>query len=835
MGMFTPQTSTETDPIARSLQRAATVVSIFAVSLLPLIFVPIQGVPVFDGKIYLAALGVSIALVFSALLVLRVGSLTVPTIGTLAAGWAVVLVSALSAALSSDVSDSLLTLSGGAYTTVTLMVAMLMMTVVMVLAQTARAGKWLLSALMGSVGLLMVWHTLRLLTGSDLSFGLFPQQTSSVAGGWNDVAILAAGFVLAALLTVGHAGLKNWLRWLLFGGVLLSLFILVVINNSVLWSLLGIVSLTIVVMAISRRQVETTPSLLQQGGSGWLLALAGAVFSATLIVLFGGSVLQNALNTATDSAFVEVRPSIDASLDIVRGVWSEDALTGVGPAKYQDAWRVHKSESINTTIFWNTNFGTGHNFMLTQAVEVGVLGLLAWFAFFGAFIVSGVRTFLTTATQFKDTHYQLALTAYVLAFFVWVCLFTMNPGVPVFLIAAALTGAYLGLSLTLRPRRVLAVSILKNQRLGFVLVASLVVILIGVLWFLQLMTQQVIAATIQNQALQTTEGEISDVTDRLANALTLSRNDNIARTKAQIHLRQMQSLLQVVEPTAEQQEAFQFATRDAAEASQVAVALDPTNPANWYARAQVFTTLAQAQVEGAAAIARDAIEQAAALDPKNPQPWYLEAELAVVEQDVDTARTAVTEAISRKPDYTPALFLLAQLEIAEGNVEDAITVTESIISFDRNNPARYYQLGVLYQSIDENEQAIAALSRAIGIDADYANALYIRGVLYAVEGNQDAAVADLARVLELNPESELVEAQLEAIRSGSIERSQASNEAALEELDAAEPAQDADSLSEAAAETDLITTTTNAPETDGVEEATPAADEAAPEDAATTE
>jgi tetratricopeptide (TPR) repeat protein len=655
-----------------------------------------------------------------------------------------------------------------------------------------------------------------------------------VAGGWNDVAILAAGFVLAALLSVGHTALKNWVRWAMLVGVLLSLFVLVVINNSVLWALLGVVSLTIVVMAISRRQVETTPSLIQQGGGGWLLALAGVVFAATLAVLFGGSVLQNALNNATNSSFVEVRPSVGASLDIVRGVWSEDALTGVGPAKYQDAWRVHKSESINGTIFWNTNFGAGHNFILTQAVEVGVLGLLAWFAFFGAFVVSGVRTFLLAPTQLKDTHYQLALVSYVLAFFVWICLFVMNPGVPVFLIAAALTGAYLGLSLTVRPRRVLTISILKNQRLGFVLVASLVVVLIAVLWFLQLVTQQLMATTIQNQALQLSAGELSTVTDRLGNALTLSRNDNIARTKAQLHLREMRTLLQVAEPTTEQQEAFQFATRDAAEASQRAVVLDPTNPANWYTRAQVFSTLAQAQVEGAIDIARDAVARAAALDPKNPQAPYLTAELAVIEQDVDAARAAVTEAITRKPDYTPALFLLAQLEIAAGNVEDAITVTESIISFDRTNPARYYQLGVLYQSINENQQAIAALTRAIELDANYANALYIRGVLQAVEGNQGAAEADLARVLELNPESELVAAQLEAIRTGTIERT--NNEATLEELDEAEPAQDAESISEAAAETDLVTTTTNTPTGDDEAEAetSPAAEETT-EEAATTE
>lgn len=823
MGMFTPQTSVETDPIARILQRIAALFSVVTVGLLPLLFIPFNGVPILDGKVYLAALGVSIALIFSALLVFRVGTLSTPASGTLAAGWVVVLVSALSAALSGDVSDSLLTLSGGSLTTLTLLVVLVVLTVMMVLAQSARIAGWMLTALMGASGVLLLWHSVRLVTGADLSYGLFPGQTTSVAGGWNDVAIIAAGYVLATLLTISRATLKSWLRWVLLGGVALALFMLIIINNEVLWSILGVVSLTIIVMAISRQQVETTPALIKDGGAGWLLAAASTVFIATVVMLFAGSVLQTTLNEATNSSFVEVRPTVAASLDIVRGVWAEDALTGVGPAKFADAWRVHKADSINTSVFWDTSFNAGHNFIVTQAVEVGVLGLVAWLVFLGGLVVSGVRTFIASGLQTKDQHYQLALVAYVVALLVWICLFAMNPGVPVLIIAGALTGMYLGLSLTLRPRRVLTVSIIKNQRLGFVLVATLVVMIIGVLWFLQLMTQQVIAATLQNRALQTTDGTITDVTDRLTDALTLYQSDSIARTKAQIHLQEMRALLQLTEPTVAQQEDFQFATRDAAEASLLAVTLDATEPSNWYTRAQVFSTLAQAQVEGAGDIAQQAVDQAAALDPKNPRPAFLRAELALIEEDLTTARAEVTDAIRRKPDYTPALFLLAQIEIAEGNVAQAIGVTRSLAQLERTNPARYYQLGVLHQALEQNQAAIAALSNAIALDPDYANALYIRGVLYALEGEQAAAEADLARVLELNPDSELVASQLAAVQGGALEQAgrTVTNDAALQELNDSQVPDDVAGISEAAAETDLITTTTNAPDVDDESEGEP--------------
>jgi tetratricopeptide (TPR) repeat protein/O-antigen ligase len=820
MGMFTPQNSSATDSITRFLQRLITVSGVGAVGLLPVLFIPIVGTPLFDGKIYLTTLLISITLILSTFLVLRVGSLTIPASATLLSIWGVVLVSALSAALSGDLADSLGLLSGTLYTTVTVMVGALVLTVMTVIGQNYKVSSWILRSLYVATGLILVWHTFRLLTGADLSFGLVPSQTSSIAGGWIDVAVLGAGFILATLLLVSHSTQRITVRWLLLAVVMAALFVQLVINNFVLWLLLGVVSLTIVVLAISRLQVETTPSLLKQnGGGGWLLSIAGVVFVAALVVLSGGNLFQGALNSATNSTFVEVRPSVSASFDIIRGVWAEDALIGVGPAKFQDAWRVHKSETINNTIFWDTNFASGHSFILTQAAEMGLLGLVVWLSFFGLFVLSGIRTFLLTPVQYKDTSYQMALTAYVTALFLWMCFGVMNPGVSIFMVAAALTGTYIGLSFTIRPRQLKTISILQNQRLGFVLVASLVVIMIALVWFLQQITQQLVAHTMYNRALQTS-ASIEEAVAGLSQAFAIRNDDAIARTNASIRLQEMRSLLLIEEPTTQDQQAFQVATRDAAQSSQVAAQIDISNPQNWYTRAEVFATLAQAQVEGAVEVAADAVERVAALDPKSPRPDFLRAELAVITGDMATAREHVVRAIQRKPNYTPALFLLAQLEIAEGNVPEAITVTESILSFEPNNPARWYQLGVLYQAAEENVQAIAALSEAIALDSDYANALYIRGVLLALEGQQVEAEADLQRVLDLNPGNELIEGQLQAVQSGTISR--AANEAALEALDEVGEAVDTDALLEAAAETDLVTTTTmvsnDSAEDDSVEE-----------------
>lgn len=815
MGTFSPQTSDNQDAIARILTWVTRLSLIGAISLLPIFFLPFQNIPLLDGKVYVVAVLLSIALIVSALLVLRVGTLDVPASASIAAAWLVLVAAAVSAGLSGDISDSLTSIFSVGYTVSILGIGFLLLTVVAVVARHYVTALWVGRLLYMVSGVLLWWHVVRLLSGWDLSFGLFPTQTSSPFGNWADVALIAAGFVLVSLLVVGQTALALWQRALIVLTVMAATFILLVINSTWLWVVLGVVSLTVVVMAITRRQNEPTQSMLPDtaNNAAWLLATAGVVFVGSLLVLLGGSNLQGKLSTWTDSTYVEVRPSMTASLDIVRNVWSSELLTGVGPNRYADAWRVHKSEAINQTIFWNSNFNTGHSFMMTQAVENGLLGVIAWLAFFALLIVSGVRTFLLTTVPYKDTAYTLALVSFIVGLFVWVSTFFVNIGVPVFLLGLACTGLYIGLSFAIRPRQLFSLSLVNNQKLSFVVVATLVLTIIVVVWFLQQMTEQLSASTAQNRILSQSDVTVEEISQALSEVFTTYQNDTTARADALLHIARMQQLISVENPTAEQQQAFQQSSVAAINSSNVAARIDPTNPDNWYTQARAYILLARAEVEGASERAQAAIDQLKQLDPKSPQPDYLAAELAVIASDAQAARAAATAAIQKKRDYTPALTLLAQIEIGEGNVGDAIAVTESVLSFEPQNPARWYQLAVLYQANQQTAETLAALDRAIALDADYANALYVRSIVRYNNGDADGAEADMQRVLELNPDNASVQQQLEVLRSGVAPTVSDSAEAG-ETLSEETTERDPENISDAADETDLITTTTNTGDTE---------------------
>lgn len=808
MGMFTPQTSQQNDAITKALTLITRVSLAAAVALLPVVFIPLTSVPLIGGKVLITALLLGVIFVIGSLLLLRVGTFTIPNSATVGAGWLVVAALLVSAGLSGDVGDSVRVIGTSGFSAGVAALCFAMLTIAAAAACNVRSATWAVFGLFATSCLLLLWHAARLLTGSDLSFGLFASATSSPLGGWLDVSILAAGVTLGIFLLAAQSTLAAWLRW--SAGVVLvaAILLLFAVNNTILWILLGIVSLTIVVRTITQRQHSTTPSLLSGGehSNGTLLVFAGIVFVASIMVLFAGNSLQDQFTPLQDTPFVEVRPSVAASLDLVTNVWSEDVLTGVGPARFADAWRVHKANAINQTIFWNTDFNTGHSFILTQAVESGLLGLAAWLLFFGLLLLSGLRTFIFSSGTPKDIRHKVAFTSFVLAAFVWSTVFYMNPGISLLLLAAALTGLYIGLSLDIRPRHVSTVSLLHNQKLGFLVVAVTVVGIILAIWVLQLMTEQLIATSARNQALSNNTS-VEAISRQLSDSFVRYSDDTTARASALLQLRQMQALMNIQEPTPEQQQAFQSAVVNAVNAATVAAEVDPTDPRNWYMQVQVYATLARVGVEDALARAETALASARALDPKSPQPDYLAAQLAMLRDDSATAREFATAAIQRKRDYTPALLLLAQIEINDGNVAEAITVTESVLSFEPNNAARWYQLGILYRANEQTDQALAALSRAIEIDADYANALYIRGVALAEQGETEAALRDLQRVQELNPDNQQVAQLIASVEAGPVEVPTAST--TVEALPDEETERNPESISEAAQETDLITTTNN--------------------------
>ncbi len=811
------------DSIETTLRGIAYNVFIGAFGLLPLLFLPVAYAPFDYTKTLFIVLAVLIAVIFFSLSVLRSGKIAIVKAWPLFALWAVTLATFVSALLSGDMYDAIIGDNMGVHSALFVGLIALIASFISILGQNKTFIMRTYIALAGSAVILGLFQFLRIVFGADfLTFGVFTSNTNSVFGGWNDLALFFGLTILISLVALEQLPLTKMGRGLFSAVVGVSLIMLAVVNFFAVWLVLALVSLMVLMYALTKdRLMAAGPTF----GNKPNIAVSSVVVSAvvfvfSLIFVIGGTVVGGAVSQISGITYVEVRPSLEATIDITRQTYQENALVGIGPNKFVDAWRLYKDQSLNETIFWSTDFVTGSGYITSQFVTTGVLGAFAWLAFFVLFVWSGLRMLFKVSMPDKFWYF-IGTSSFVAATYLWGMSFVYTPGATVLLLTALFTGITCAAGAALTKERIFTWSIEQNRRAGFVLVGIIMLVIVGSASSLYYVGRHYAAVYTFAGAVSGLDGSttLEQVEQRIAQSFTMVQSDQFARQIALFQLAKMNALIGVAEPTPEQQQEFQLAAANGVNAAEEAVGIDPTDPLNTSTLGGIFSVLAAAGVDGARDRARDAYNAARAQDPKNPSYALLEAQLLARTGSVPEARAKIAEAVNLKNNYTDALFFLTQIDVAEGKVADAIATTQSIISLEPNNPARYYQLGVLLSSDQKLDEAIVAFERAVALDSNYANARYFLALGYLEKDNRDAAVEQLEVVLSLNPGNQQVESLLNDIRSGRQFESASTASTSEQVVETDSPVDSADGT----------VTTTEAPETSLISPVNPVEEgEAAP-------
>lgn len=832
------------DTIAERLFSAAQYTLVVVFGLLPLVFVPVAAAPFEYSKSVFVLVGVLFALILTSLSVLRSGSVSLPRSLSLLLLWGIALATLISALLSEDFRDALIGDTFGAHTAA--FVALLALTAsAWAIIGTNKATVMRFYVLLAASALILaLFHILRLIFGTTpLSLGIFQGNVATPVGGWNDLALFFGLTVLLSLVVVQQLPLTRWGK-ILFGVLpLAALVMLGVINFTSVWVVLGISSLILIVYSLGRhRFLGTSAASMDEASSvrtnalALLLTLIIFLTSATFFV--GGGAIGSVISDVTSISYVEVRPSIEATANVARNVYAENALVGNGPNRFTDAWRTYKDPAINSTIFWDTNFNSGNGYLSTFFVTTGALGTIAWVGFLITFLFFGLRT-LIRAVNPDPMWYFVATSAFVGAAYVWLMSLIYTPGPTILFIGAACTGIVILAGAKLGTRGSLNITVGVDRRTGFVLTLVTMGVIIGSVATLYNVGRHYAAAYNFNQSIIMVAPGVSldAVEAKIGQAFSLYESDTYARRIAEYKLTRINTLLGVAEPTGEQQQQFQRAVQEGIGVAQLAIDLDTTDPRNWATLGSLYSILVSADVEGAYERARNTLERARDLDPANPERRLALAQLETRANNLDQAREYANEAIDLKQNYTEALFFLTQLEIRTGNVNAAVASARAIISLEPQNPARHYQLGVLESSRGNAEAAAQSFERAVALDPDYANARYFLALAYDEQGRSSEALNELQRVLELNPGNENVLSLIEQINStGSIQTESAFDTDAPPVSDGAATVDDAgDVTTDGAPDTPLLSpVNATAPDEENSEGSAPSNSEAAADPSATS-
>lgn len=751
--------------------------------LLPIFFIPSLSVPFSFTKSLLIFVSILAAFFLFLISKLKRGEIVLPRNGIALVAWALPATYLISAIFSGNSGISYLGQGFEIDTFGFIAVMTLMLSIVPFLLKTKESVFRIHIALLLSFVILAMFQGLRLIFGADfLSFGIFTTATSNLLGKWNDLGIFLGLTTILSLITIEGLPLNKMSRLILFIILGASVLFLAIINFFPVWIITGLFSLGLFVYSLSKsalrsgsggnnKSEEQGVKISANSSKSKTLVPSVVVLAVSMAFMVAGSSLGGYITSVFNISQIEARPSWQSTIDITKQTYKENLLFGSGPNTFASQWTKFKPQSINNTLFWNSDFNSGVGFVPTSFATAGLLGGFAWIAFFIFLLYSGFKNLIVFAIEDRASYY-LSLSLFLGSLYLWVFTIIYIPNVVIITLAFLLTGMYIA-SLRHIPGTQIEkeINFVSNPRIGFISILTLTVLLLVSAMSLYMVGGQYASAVFFQSSLVSAnvDGNINEAEQKVKSAIKFGNNDRYYRLAADINLAKINQVLADSKRSVDERRAeFQATLASAISNSQKAIEIDNKNYQNWAMLGRVYGSVVPLGVEGAYESAKRSYEEALGLNPHNPEIFLTLArlELAKDQNNIAGAKEFIGKSLEKKSNYTEAIFLLSQLEIQAGNIESAIKSVEAAVVIEPNNPVYFFQLGLLQSNKGDNEKAIFALERAVALNPQYSNARYFLGINYFNMGRAKEAIEQFSVVSDLNPSNEEVKAIIGKLKSG---------------------------------------------------------------------
>ncbi|MDO8573011.1 MAG: tetratricopeptide repeat protein [bacterium] len=588
---------------------------------------------------------------------------------------------------------------------------------------------------------------------------------ANLIGKWTDLATFSGLILIVSLSAFEIIALRKTLKIFLSVIMALALTVLIIINFSLLWIIIGLFSLVISVYMLSfslGNGKEGTSLTLRK----FPIASLGILLLSLICVLGSGMVNDVRSRTIPINIPTEIiRPSWQGTFEVGKSALREDPIFGIGPNRFLNTWLSYKPSEVNQSTLWDVDFDSGIGLIPTFAITTGAIGIIAWLLFLGLFLYCGFTAILSVAVG-KISHYLL-FSSFLGALYLWIVSLFYVPNIVIFSLAFLMTGVFIAVLTEAGIGKNYNFSFLKDPRVGFISVLTLILFIVGTVAGGYFLFQKFLSVvSFQKGLIASQRGDIEKTLESISRAITLSEYDVYYRNLSAaniVHLKGILSQEGVSQDTIKTQ--FQSESRYVIANALRARDLDPTNYQNWVALGNAYETLAPFGVEGAHEEAKKAYDKAITLNPKSPALLLARARIDL-DKNKEESKKYIAQALALKSDYTDAIFVLSQIQADEGNLKSAIASTEVASVISPNSIGVFFQLGFLRYKNRDWQGAISAFERALELSPLYSNARYFLGLSYDKLGKTSSAIDQFKKIQELNPDNAEVREVLLNLRAG---------------------------------------------------------------------
>ena len=613
--------------------------------------------------------------------------------------------------------------------------------------------------------ILSVFELLNIFIGFDHFFPGLLQSISSgnLVGSWNNFALLFGLIILLSLFSIEFLKVKKLYSVAQYFLLLSGLLFLIVINNPLVWLLVGIFSIIIFVYSVSIQQAGI--KVVHGGGDTKRFPFV------SLIVVFicfsfivGSNSLGSLISRYVNLQNSEVRPSIVTTGHIAFKSIRHNPFFGTGPNTFGIDWALWQPKDIAQTVFWNSDFSNGYSTMATFIVTTGILGLLSWILFFVIFVIRGIQS-LRVALKDPLSNYFI-LTTFMMSIYCWITFIIYTPNILILMLAFLSSGTLVGILVFKNVIEIKEFSFLNDPRNSFFAIFSLMVLMMATLFVSYLYIEKFTSVIYFSKGLNTnnTMESLNHSEKMIINAISLDKNDTYYRTLSQIYIAEIGVLVADNKLSQETLKSnLQQLINFAQSSGSLAVTQNPKHYLNYLNLGNVYASLVPLSVDGSYESANTSYNNAQKLAPNNPSIILAKAQLEVVKKNNDSARKLIQQALDIKSNYTDALFLLAQIETSEGNTSAAIKQVERATQLDPTDATIFFRLGLLRYNNSEYENAVSAFERAVILDNTYLKARYFLGLSYQKAGRTDSALEQYNILDKVIPNNDDVKKAIESL------------------------------------------------------------------------
>ena len=588
-------------------------------------------------------------------------------------------------------------------------------------------------------------------------------SSGNLVGSWNNFALLFGLIVLLSLFTLEFLKTKGFFLFSQYFLIVTGLFFLVVINVPLVWLLVGIFSIIIFVYSVSIQHAGV--HIVHGGGDKKRFPFASLiVVFFCLSFLVGSNSLGGLISKYINLSNSEVRPSFVTTAQISWKAIKHNPFFGTGPNTFVIDWASWQPKDIAQTIFWNSDFNEGYSTISTFAATTGILGLLAWLAFFIILVIRGIQS-LRIALKDPLSNYFI-MTTFMISLYSWISIIIYTPNIIMLMLAFASSGLLVGILVYRQVVGVKEYSFLNDPRNSFFAILSLMVLMIATLSVTYLYVEKFTSVIYFSKGLKSdnTIEALSRSEKMLINAISLDKNDAYYRTLSQVYLAQIGVLVNdknISEDTLKS--SLQQLINLAQNSATLAVGQNSKQYLNYVNLGNVYASLVPLSVENSYESATASYLKAQSLAPNNPSIILARAQLEVLKKNNDEARKLIQSALDLKINYTDALFLLAQIESSEGNVAGAIKQAERAAQLNPNDPTIFFRLGLLRYNNSEYSASVGAFEQAVYLDQNYLNARYFLGLAYQKVNRTGEALIQFKILAKILPDNEDVKKAIDSL------------------------------------------------------------------------